>query len=372
MTGTMDILGPLERVARAITRSAHRQKFLPLPKRVTPELIATLIHAGVAFTASSDPYIAAKQVREAGDRLAILPLDHRVSSEESNQVIKDVRAGWYLHIDSAPVVRMALQRSRDFATRLHKGWGLPENRTIDSVTHLSDGVLEMSGMYPKFQYAAAFDDAIERKRGGTPINPPIGLYWVGPDRKVRAITWMRSVNGHDKYRAARDDRINVTLDKEFYGRDSMSATVESESHLGTFYPLVLGLLPIFRAHDRKQHSSCRAFETTDNDPDARYRGRKDQRRSKKRYFISSNTIMIYDLCAQRLREEHELGQGVEIQINPFPEVRPFGREMIRFMNEQVLIGLGVPNLTETDRIVGADTINQGGYFKNFYNWTFRG
>ena len=350
-------LGANEIISRIVPLS-RRYRHDP-PESVTDVVLANLIDEGLAFTASPDPFQAAQDVREAGERVVILPLEHRIPSEKSNKMVKTVNPDNYLYIDSAPVLRQALRESMDFAAMANKEWGLPEGISIDDVRTLTDRVAQMTGIYPYFQIKSAVSQRQE--------NPPIGFYWVPIDRRPRVITWMRAIKGQELYERYRREDFPLELDKEFYG-DTIKCTVPSHSDPDKVYDFWWLDLPISPPGSKEQHSKWRRIEPTDNNPDSGYRGLGHKRRTKKTVFLTAYSICGYIAAGVRLRETEELGPGMLIQVNPVPLMKKQGRELVRRLREQTIVGRRGLNMTEMDYMIGADTLNNG-YDHNFVNWT---
>ncbi len=338
---------------------SHSNRFKEMPKKITDDVISVLIDEGLAFTADTDPYKAAKNIREADNKIVVLPLEHRITREKSNQIIKDVNPENYLYVDSIPVIKDALILSKDFAKLAGKEWSLPKDVDVDKVTRLTDKIAEMSGMYPYFQVKAAF--------GNRKGNPPIGFYWVGNDGRPRVVTWMRSIRGHEHFADYRTGEFLLELDKKFYGK-TMKFTAPSQSNPKKSYDFWIKYLPIFSSGDRKQHSYWRKLSTTDNNPDAGYRGKAHEKRETECIFFTVYAISGYDSAAVRLRKDHELGKDKEIQVNPFPQLTGKGKVLLKILREQTIIGKRGLNVTEMDYLIGADTVNNN-YDYNFVNWT---
>lgn len=336
-----------------------------IPKRVTKELLAILAEEGLTVAASPNPYDAAKQIREAGNRIVILPLEHRITQEEGNRIVKAVNPQNYLYLDSARTIEAALELSKDYATKSGKKWSLPGGLKPGDISRLTDTVCEMSGMHPYFLIKADLDERGEDK------NPAIGFYWIGgfgSDIRPRVVTWMRAINGHDFFREYREGRFPMKLDKAFYGGNNMKFTVPSDSDKKRVYNFWLTHLPIFTKDDRRKHSYWRKLETSDNNPDAGYKGLAQRNREPSSLFFTSYAISGYDAAADRLRKSHELGNGMEIQISPFPMLTKNGEELVRLLGEQTLIGNKPLSMTEKEPLIGADTKNNG-YGHNFFHWT---
>lgn len=349
-------LGAREIIKRVVPYS---KRFNEVPKKITDDTLAILIDEGLASTASPDPHVATRQAREAGKRVVILPLEHRIPREKGDRIVKDVNPKNYLYLDSAPVIRDALRLSKDFAKLAKKRWGLPDGLSIDKVTRLTDQISEMSGMYPYFQIKAA----VKNREG----KPPLGFYWVARDGRPRVVTWMRSIKGNELFADYNAKRFSVELDKKFYG-DTIKVTVQSQSKPRKEYDIWLTYLPIFSSNDREQHSYWRKLESSDRSPDAGYRGKAHKKRGVKSVLFTAYAICGYGAAAVRLRNNHESGFGREIQVNPFPIPTDNGKDLVRILREQTIIGKRGLNMTEMDRLIGADTMNVG-YDTNFANWT---
>jgi hypothetical protein len=356
-------LGLRKIVAQAIKGS---RKFRSVPKRITPDFLARLVRADYAFTASRHPIGAAEDIRKADGRIVILPLEFRVDKEESDRIVKSATPRNYLNLNSAPVVRDALELARQFA-----GWGehlAPSGFKVEDVKRLTDKIAEMSGMYPYFLIRAA----TERKREGVAnnrVNPPIGFYWTAPnDRRPHVVTWMRAIKGHELFAKYRAGEFPLELGKEIYAK-TIKATVPSQSHKGKVYDFWLVELPAYLPHDRKQHSGWRRLETSDNNPDAGFRGLAHRKRKGKSVFFTAYSIAAYDAIAVRIRETREMGARVDVQVNPFPLLTPKGRELVRTLRENTIVAGRGLNVSEMDGMIGIDTAGLNSFDYNFTNWT---
>jgi|ETNmetMinimDraft_2_1059921.scaffolds.fasta_scaffold12516_2 hypothetical protein len=351
-------LGARAIVEKVIPRS---KKFDEMPKQLTDDVIARLIDEELAFTPSSNPYEAAHQLRNAGERVVVLPLEHRIDRDKGNKIIKKVSPRHYLHLDSPNVIQDALVLARDHAEIEGTPWELPDGKSIADITRMSDKVAQAGGLYPYYQIKAA----TAQKR----TDPPVGMYWVPGDGRPRVITWSRSIKGHELFSQYTQGNFEMELDKEFYGK-TMKVTVPSQTKKDKIYDYWILHIPAFGAKDKRQHSEWRKLDVNDRIPDAGYRGQAHQQREAKSVFFTAYAICGYDESARRMRETHELGDGVEIRVNPFPFLTSEGKELLRILREQTIVGRQGLNMTEMDRLIGADTVNRS-YDRNFANWTGR-
>lgn len=354
-SGTLGLNGILAKII------PYSKKFKKQPpKRITDDVLAALIDEGLSFTASSDPFEAVKQIRNVGQGVVLLPLEYRIGPEMGNRIVKDICPTNYLNMDSVPVVREAVRLSRDFACMAKREWHLPSSMSTGSIERMTDQLAESTGMYPYFQQKAAVN-----LRSG---NPPIGFYWTGNDKRVRATTWMRCINAHEYYQKHKKGQLYLELADKIYAH-SVEVTVRSQSNPNRLYKFFMLRLPIFEKTDRKLHSEWRKISVTGNVPDEIWRGKMHLKRETENIFFGSYFIFAYDALADRLMRGHELGTGVEVQVNPFPILTPYGAELVRLLREQTIIGKRGLNMTEMDYLIGADTItNSKRYDGNFVNW----
>ncbi len=331
-----------------------------LPTRISDDFLAEMVSQELAFTASSIPKIAAQQIRNAGERMVILPLEHRVARGQSDQLNKKIIPDNYLFLDSRATMPEAIGYAKQFAF-IAKKWNIA-NSDVSRYASLSDRVAEQTGMYPYFLLKAAV-------RGRKGENPPIGFYWRGNDGRPRATTWMRSIRGHELFRDHLKGDYVIELDKEFYGQN-MEARVASKSE-DKHHVIRWIDLPIFTENDTRQYSAWRKISTVDSTPDSYYRGKAHDKSEPENIFFTAYAIAVYDACARRLKQDHEKGPSREVQVNPFPILTNEGARYVNMLRTQVIVGRRGLNMTEMDRMIGADTIAHG-YDHNFVNWTKNG
>lgn len=356
MSEASGALGLKEIVARVIPYS-KTFKGNP-PQRITDEVLTTLINENLAFTTSSDPFEAVSQIRKAGNKIAILPLEFRIDKEMSDKIVKDISPENYLNMDSVPVVRKAVEFSRDFAEMAKKPWSLPSGMSIEQIERMTDYIAESTGMYPYFQQKAAVD-----LRSG---RPPIGFYWTGNDKRVRATTWMRCINGHEDYQKYKKEKFSLQLADKIYA-DTIQVVVKSQSNPRGTYKFNILRLPISKPGDRKQYSEWRKISVVGDVPDEIYRGKLHKKRGTENIFFCSYCISGYDAIADRLYRNKERGDDMQIQVNPFPILTKNGAELVRLLREQTIVGRHSLNMTVMDYLIGADTVNNK-YDYNFVNW----
>ncbi|MCF7862138.1 hypothetical protein K9M79_07920 [Candidatus Woesearchaeota archaeon] len=332
----------------------YSQKYNEAPTAVTQEVIANLMYENLAFTTSTDPRVAAQQIRSAGEKIAILPLEHRITYAHGNKIIKNISGQHYLNLDAAPVLRESVDLADRFAQMAGKEYSRPDE------IRLNDRVMEMTGMYPYFQQKAATN----QRKG----KPAIGFYWTPQDGRPRFTTWMRCIKGHTLYGMYVGKAFDMELEKKIYA-DTIRATVPSQTHPDKVYDFWIKHLPIFEPDDRRQHSQWRWLETTDNNPDSGYRAGAHKQRKRSPVLFTSYAVAAFDAIAVRIRHTKECDDR-KIMINPFPQLTPNGREILKRLRNQTLIINKPLNVTEMDRIIGADT-DVNGYDHNFTNWTNR-
>ncbi len=353
-------LGLKEIVGRVLPKSTKYRKLSNRPKAITDDVLAVLVHEGLAYTVSTDPFEAVKQIRKAGKRIAILPLEHRKYKTLSDKVVKDVSPKNYLNMNSAPVVRRAVELSRQEADRVGREWAIPSGVSTSTIT---DKLVKATGMYPYFLQRAAAELRID--------NPPIGYYWTGNDNRVRFTTWMRCVNGHENYLKSIKGQYYLELPKTLYA-ESAEIIVGSQSRPGDKNKFTMLRLPITSEENEKQYSEWMRFSVVGDVPDDIWRAKVHKQRDTENILMSSCVVSAYDGVNRRLRDKHELGVGIEIQINPFPILTANGAELVKLLKEQTLVGKRGLNMTEMDYLIGADTIgrqaNTSNYDNNFVNW----
>ncbi|MBD3164043.1 hypothetical protein GF323_02500 [Candidatus Woesearchaeota archaeon] len=317
-------------------------------------MLANLIAEGLAFTASSDISLAAEQIREAEGKLVILPLEHRITSEMSNHIVKSFSDEHYLNLNSAPVIYRAVAISEDIAHYAGKKWNVPKSMCRKSLT---DKLCESAMIYPYFLQRAAMDE-----RG---YKPAIGFYWTGNDGRKRGTTWMRSARGHDFFRLYKKGEFSINMPDKIYAGQALVA-VPSISRKKE-YEIVIQNLPIFENNDIRQHSQWKKLSSYGDNSDAVWRGKMHKKSGYDPVFFSSYFIAVYDAAAEKIMRTHELGQDMEVRINPFPMLTVQGKKFFDYLQNNVIIGRKGLNLTEMDRLIGADTKNNG-YDFNFVNW----
>jgi len=358
MVNASGTLGLKQIIARVIPLSETYKR--ERPKMITDEVLAVLVHEGLAFTTSPDPFEAVKQIRNAGKRVAILPLEHMKYRIISDIIVKDVYPENYLNMDSSPVVRRAIELSKNYAGVANKEWHLPKDVSIDRMT---DRLAESIGMYPYFLQRAAAELNIGQ--------PPLGFYWTGNDKRVRFTTWMRCINGHENYLRFKKGEYLMTLPEILYAH-SAQITVASQSRPGDENTYTILRMPITSEKDEKQYSEWRKLSVVGDVPDDIWRAKAHLKRDTENILISSCVITGYDGVADRLLRNHELGAGIEMQVNPFPMLTPYGAELVRLLREQTIVGKRGLNMTDMDFLIGADTVTRdygtSNYDNNFVNW----
>lgn len=335
-----------------------------VPRQINEDVLTTLTKEGLVSTGSSDVFELVKQIDDLQPDQAInVPLEHRVTKEESDWIVKGIYGGHYLNIDSSPVVRAALAEAEDFAGMAGLPFSLPPGYDSGAYNRVTDQLCESAGLFPYF----LIKHAVGQRRG----EPPIGFYWIPNDGRPRVVTWMRAIRGYEFYLDDIDEEVPsaiILLDKEFYGKNMVVKIAKARKDKKV-YTFQLSHLPIFRKGDREMYSYWRRFEGTDYEsPDKAYRGVAHDKAAPNMVFTTYHEVGAFFKAGARLRKNHELGEGIEIQVNPIPIENKCMRGFVRKLREQAFIGRNGLNMTEMERIIGARLMLEG-YDANFFNWS---
>jgi len=344
-----------------------------ISKRITHQFLDKLVNEGYVINLSPDPREAAEQIREeqSSDKLLWLSEEHRHDSKTGNRVRKGFGKD-YLHFDSAPVVRAAIRMSyleqlERFDTSL-----IPRGGNVNRANHLSDWVMQVTALYPYYLIKSAFN---VRTDDENPVSP-IGFVYSPngkADQKPRITTWMRLIKGHELYMMRGMDDFFIKMEDEVYAR-TVTFSAPSESDPNLVHLFTLDNLPIFYSDERAQYSHWLRMSVTDNSKDAIYNGRAHG--GANAYWFTSNDIAAFYLVSEQINKKKRRNDGRTVQINPFPlptkEMKAFvsdlrKRVFVTNVDRQFNETRNALNMTEMDRLIGADTLNRG-YDANFYNW----
>jgi len=326
------------------------------PEKVSEAVLTELVKKGLAFTASTNPYEAAAQIRAQPGKLVLLPLEHRIEIADNNDTIKSVDPSDFVYLNSAPVVRLAVELARETAGWYRQTW--PEHPERLSQTQL----FQQAYMVPSYLIAAGIRLKREKRKAGVDVAPPIGFYWTHKN-EPRIVTWTRAVGGHQRYLQYKKGELKVEPVGEVYG-DSIDMYVHSDSTDGVRHKVAWDHLPIFMPADSRQYSEWARMKSMDTTPDARFRGAMHQRRAEKGILFSRNGVMCFDV----IQDLYDKSDGKEIRINPFPTFKKGRDGVYDALQNRTLIGFHhPPNMMEEDRILGADTMNED-YWNNMMHW----
>jgi len=179
---------------------------------------------------------------------------------------------------------------------------------------------------------------------------------------------MRAIRGYEFFLDEKEGSATIELDGEFYGKNMAIKQAKAAKDKGT-YRFQLSYLPIFRRGERTLYSYWRKLEGTDYEsPDKGYRGVAHDKTGSTPVFTTYHEIGAFFKCGIRLQRDHELGEGIEIWVNPFPIEKPAMAEYVRKLREQAFIGRNGLNMTEMERLIGARLMLQK-YDANFFHWS---
>lgn len=314
------------------------------PERITDRFILKLVNDGV-FIPVGDSYRPAvrtvEDLQEKEGTFALFINRFRVSRKEADFGIKSLDD--LAKIDSQKVLRR------------FEGWNY----------ELTKELAEKNKIWPYtlIKTAMIFE---------TPEKPPVGFYWIGTDKRVRATTWIRAVAGAEmQIMKQRGDFSGDVIDKKPYGRN-LRVRVNSRTEEGKDYEFTLMRLPMHRIGDKRQYSDWINMSHNSSDPDASYRGGEHDKRALPIYVWSASTIFSFYDAMKFVRKHPEWKQ---FRINPFPI--PTDREMVNFidalrlrsfiLDENGGLHLSVLNKTEIDKMIGARTILRG-YDRCWHHW----
>ena len=343
-------------------------KFDAMPGRITDQALDKLALEQILICGSQNFQELLIQMREAYKKegsVIELPRDYKVSFEESNQLIKALHSRDTINITSMPVIRAMIGEDSFMRADLEKKLG-PEQK-LDNPTW-SAKLAEAAEFFPY----ELLSEGVNLFRDNEKQKIPIAITWYGSDKCLRALSWIRAVEGAQLFARSNDKNYSETiiLDKKLYGNNLVNTTVIGPDGK---YNVELRRLPIFEDGDPRQHSAWVDLSGSCDCKDTKYRAKAHQKRKHPTYLFCKHQIAAFYKVIQRLGKTKEKGNR-QIRTNPFVIPDQFAMNLVNFLAERAIMSGKRPvNKTEINHILGMYVLNKNNdkdidFSKTFYGW----